>query len=642
MQLEPRPTHDEIFAAQTSAGVTPPRIIGLQSIIKALSITSSSSSLLPSQRISRLLEDAALAERADEVQGAGIAHTQSYEAELEWILVSKATVQTYGLLLSTLLEQTIQLADDIWYWDEVLGSHTYTGLYTIQTSPWRLWSWTKDIYDDARTRFAQLRESPGDAISAREIGTGLTDQWKQFYGIVQESIKERSIADIQRHIFSPIALCRAQAKNNRARLRRLQETNASGIGLLMDEGLNFDINDESIEATKMGTIEGHEWKIVVERSVALMDTVLRKVTASESSVSDFEDAVFASIQEDPEISSSAAETNSPAKLSQRLQQLLQARLPHHVAASNGLTSEYGRPSRLVRYWLPAGVLLLSSSTILRILVSRKAEIITWCRDLGATVRDFWFNWVVEPTKKIIGTIRHDKDSEVAIMSKESLKGDRDSLERMVVDFAIDNASGGGDLTEAQITDIRTKVKEGDLTLVLHAYEKDLRKPFMGTVRGDLIRALLIQIQKTKVDVEVAISGIDSLLKSQELVFGFVGLTPGVLICFAAFRYLGDTFGSRKGLKRDKRANQALHVIRNIDRILTLAVPTESNLLSYKDHGLLLCEVHVLRERAQRLFPGNIRREFLEDIGDLSNINSGIQTQLRVLERIRWGYSKWLK
>jgi hypothetical protein len=46
---------------------------------------------------------------------------------------------------------------------------------------------------------------------------------------------------------------------------------------------------------------------------------------------------------------------------------------------------------------------------------------------------------------------------------------------------------------------------------------------MGTVRGDLVRALLIQIQKTKVDVEVAISGIDTLLKSQELVFGWVQL-----------------------------------------------------------------------------------------------------------------------
>lgn len=571
-----------------------------------------------------------------------IVQSESYENELEWILVGKATVQAYGLLLSTLLEQTLPLSDDIWYWDEVLGSYTYSGLYTIQTSPLRLWCWTQDIYFDTRARFVQLRQSSGDAVSARRIGTGLTDQWRQFYGLIQESIKKRSIMDVQRHVLSPIAKCRAQAKVNQARLRRMQEMTASGLGLLMDEGLNFDINEENMETTKMETTDTHGWKVTVERSVALMDTALQEVTTYESAVSGFEDAVFARIQDDAEVSVSAVENNNPARLSKRLQQLLETGLPNHIAASKSFTSEYGRPSRLVRYWIPVGILFLSSSTVLRILVSRKTEIITWCTDLGTTARDFWFNWLVEPTKKIIGTIHHDKDSEVAIMSKESLKGDRDSLERMVVDFAVDNATAGNALTEAQIADIRAKVKEGDLTPVLRAYEKDLRKPFVGTVRGDLVRTLLIQIQKTKVDVEVAISGIDALLKSQELVFGFIGFTPSILICLAAFRYLGSTFGSKRGLKRDKRANQVLHVLRNIDRILTLAVPTRNNLLSIKDHGLLLCEVHVLRERAQRLFPGNVKREFLEDVSDLSNINSGIETQLRVLDRIRWGYSKWLK
>jgi nuclear-control-of-ATPase protein 2 len=72
-----------------------------------------------------LLEQAALseevvAEQDDEEM------MNTYETELEWLLVSKATVQTYGLLLNTLLEQTIPVTDDIWYWDEVLGSYTYS------------------------------------------------------------------------------------------------------------------------------------------------------------------------------------------------------------------------------------------------------------------------------------------------------------------------------------------------------------------------------------------------------------------------------------------------------------------------------------------------------------------------------------
>jgi len=387
----------------------------------------------------------------------------------------------------------------------------------------------------------------------------------------------------------------------------------------------------------------------VERSVALMDTVLRNVTALETGVSEFEDAVFASVEDDPEISSrttEVAQASRPAKLSRRLRHILEINVPNHVATSRKLASEYGRPPWLVRYWLPASILLLSSTTIMRLFINRKADITTWFREFGSTVRDFWVNWVVEPTKKVIGTIRHDEDSEVAIMSKESLKGDRDSLERMVVDFAIDNPKdtnvGSGPLSDEQISEIKSKVKEGDLTPVLLAYERDLRKPLKGTVRGNLVRTLLIQVQKTKVDVEVAISGIDALLKSQELVFGFIGLTPGVLVCFAAFRYVAGAFGNRKGLRQGQQAGQTVRVLRNIDRILTLATPTQNNLLSYKDHGLLLCEVHVLRKRAHRLFPGDIEREFLEDVNDLCNINSGIQVQLKVLERIRWAYSKWFK
>ena len=595
------------------------------------------------------MQQAALSEIVAEGTINGDDIVNSYETELEWLLVSKATVQTYGLLLNTLLEQTIPLNDDIWYWDEVLGSYTYSSLYTVQTSPLRLWAWSKDIYADTRARLAHLTDKDEDEVSPMDAGAdkGLTDQWKQFYGLVRESIRERSIADIQRQVLSPIALCRSQARRNQSRLKHLREMGASGLGVLMDEGLSFGVNDDSTDL-KAEESDAHEWKVVVERSVALMDTVLRNVTSLETGVSEFEDTVFASVEDDPEISTEEheeAENVRPAKLSRRLRHILEVHIPNHVNSTHTLVTQYGRPSRLVRYWLPASALLLSSTTILRILANRRTEIITWIRDFGSTLRDFWLNWVIEPTKKIIATIRHDKDSEVAIMSKESLKGDRDSLERMVVDFAIDNpqtATGTSSLSEAQIADIRAKVKAGDLTPVLRAYEKDLRSPFTGAIRGDLIRTLLIQVQKTKVDVEIAISGIDALLKSQELVFGFVGLTPSILICFTVARYFGNAFGSRRGMKHGRKAGQTVRILRNIDRILTMASPTESNVLSYKDHGLLLCEVHVLRKQARRLFPGDIEREFLEDVADLVNINSGIAAQLKVLERIRWGYAKWLR
>jgi nuclear-control-of-ATPase protein 2 len=174
--------------------------------------------------------------------------------------------------------------------------------------------------------------------------------------------------------------------------------------------------------------------------------------------------------------------------------------------------------------------------------------------------DFWSNWVVEPTKKVIGTIRHDESSEVSILSKRSLEGDRASLERMVVDFAVANPDGPA-LNASQIAEIRSKVREGDLTTVLKAYEKDIQSPVKGAIMGNLVSALLIQVQKTKVDVEVAMSGIDSILKSQELLFGFIGLTPGVLVTIGVYRWLTGVFSSRKGVQQWAKEGQLLLILR---------------------------------------------------------------------------------
>lgn len=66
------------------------------------------------------------------------------------------------------------------------------------------------------------------------------------------------------------------------------------------------------------------------------------------------------------------------------------------------------------------------------------------------------------------------------------------------------------------------------------------------------------------------------------------------------------------------------------------------MLSYKEHGLLLCEVHVLRKCATRVFPSEIHREFLEDIQDLVDIRTGVDRQLKVVDRLRWAYAKWMR
>jgi nuclear control of ATPase protein 2 len=490
----------------------------LRAIVRALSTSTSSRPLLQSRNLTSLLGQVKSLQTQGP-QGSELIQANEDDLELEWLVVAKATLQTYGLILSTLLEQILPLSDDIWYWDEVLGSFAYTGLYTLQTSPSRTWTQVKEIYQDIKAQF----DSGSSSITAN-ARPSFSDRWRDFYDLVHKSVREHSIAHARSRILSPFALCRTEARQKQTGLKRLREMNASGLGVLMDEGLSFglDIGDEaSASAKDLDSTNNEEWRSMVPKSIALIENVLRNVTTLGSGTAEFEELVFTAVEDDPYAEQRDTRLARPAVLVDRLQRILKEHLPVQLKSSNQLSKEYGRPSKMTRYWLPASALLLSSSTLLRLLANRRAEIITWVQEFGSTVVDFWVNWIIEPVKKLIGTIRHDENSEVAIMSKRSLEADRDSLERMVVDFAIDNPVNGSKatLSQSDIADLRMKVKEGDLTSVLKTYEKDLKKPFMGSVRGDLIRAVLIQVQKTKVDVEVAIGGIDALLKSQELVFG---------------------------------------------------------------------------------------------------------------------------
>lgn len=611
--------------------------------MKALSTASTSRTLLVPGAILKLLHEGRQLQSAQSYANIGRnASVSQDDGELEWLLVSKATNQTYGLVLSLLLDQTIPLNEDIDYWNEVLGSYRYMSLYSIQTSPFRVWTWAKEIYHEASDRIHNARDVDDEPASQFQ---SLSDRWLTFYGLVRQSVQDRSLADIQARFMSPITISQLEVRSKRRHIRRIREMSGSGIGILVDEGMVLDADDGDSTSSKARSDEKEEWKSIVSKSVSLMEAVLRNITSSEIGLGDFEETVFARINEESQLTQDEAGEEAVGshtnQIAVRLQQLLDVHIPAYVEALKQERASYGKPSRLVRYWVPVLLLLLSSSTLSRILIRRKSAIVSWLRDTRNTVRDFWYNWVVEPVKKIVGTIRHDKDSEIAIMSKDSLRGDQASLERMVTDFAIDNPESGVPLTEDQIAAVRAKVKEGDLTAVLKAYEKDLRKPFVGTIRGDLVRALLIQIQKTKVDVEVAIGGIDNLLKSQELVFGFVGITPSLLICVAVYRWLDDLVIGRRGYARGQEKGSLLRALRNVDRILTAATPANNGMLSYKERGMLLCEVHVLRQKAARILPRSAYNDFLEEIHELIELRTGVDRQLRIVERIRWAYAKYL-
>jgi nuclear-control-of-ATPase protein 2 len=131
---------------------------------------------------------------------------------------------------------------------------------------------------------------------------------------------------------------------------------------------------------------------------------------------------------------------------------------------------------------------------------------------------------------------------------------------------------------AELEGLSLQIRRGDLTPVLKVYEEDLKSPLRSAVAGSLIRSLLIQVQKMKVcldvlgpspikfticlhqvDVDVALSGIDKLLKSQELTFAFVGVAPALAIVYAVFGWVRNFWhtGQGKGRYGGKRRREAI-------------------------------------------------------------------------------------
>ncbi|KAK9448219.1 ATP synthase regulation protein NCA2-domain-containing protein [Limtongia smithiae] len=587
--------------------------------------------------------------------------------QLEWFVVAAACVVLYGHVTDTLLGQTLPLADDIYYWDNVLHASTGLLLYSVQTAPAACLAAVKDIYSDARSRLLIVRARP----SLRDWINTLRASFSRHRLRIRHAAVLNRIATLSssastsifcrtalsRLLVSPLSAKYKEVQTKQHRLRLLRDLQAAALGVLVGESIMLE--------------NGADWRRGVERAVGLMQTITQSIILDESDSNHDDDATSVDEFERKVFAAAATPTHHqpPYMLALKILHISDTVLPRHASTLSHVASSAAKPGVVTRYW-PAAVLGLAfGGTVMRVLFSRRASIAQWCADAVDTAIGFWRNWVVGPVRNIIATIRHDDNAQVAIVGRKSLEADMESLERMVVDFALDTTPivagvpAPYTLSTTEIDAIRTGVREGDLSAVLKVYERELKSPLKNALRGELVRTLLIQVQKTKVDVEVAITGIDRLLKSQELVFGTVAALPSsVFVWFTAS--WGARMYSGKGLRGQSEVKQrVVRTLGNVERMLTVrhggsssssasggssslhsgagAGSPSGEWLSYTDHGLMLCELHVLRNSLS-IFPRELRDDWTRDLADLEDLKLGTARQRYTIERIWRVYSKYFR
>lgn len=319
----------------------------------------------------------------------------------------------------------------------------------------------------------------------------------------------------------------------------------------------------------------------------------------------------------------------------------------HEASVSQLMRACGPPRTLTRVWPLLLAYPLVSYALVRGLYVHGASVraqVAWVRD---AVHGLVVHWVYEPLLRLLDTLRAGRAERAQLVRVESLAANEQSLQRMVASLGRDKLR----LNDEALAALQARTRAGDLTPVLQLYESAMRTPLRALLTGTLVRPVLIQVQKAKVDLETALSGIEWVLRSQELLIGAVGLAPALALVYALI------VGVRRGVAAllDRRPQQvrrtqrsqidAWQALRHIDALCASAAPGPA------PYGHLLLDVCTLSAsfevllrqtcRGERAMAQRLWLEVRADMAQLENASATWAQRHTVVARMWRSWGRWL-
>ncbi|CCA67648.1 related to NCA2-control of mitochondrial synthesis of Atp6p and Atp8p [Serendipita indica DSM 11827] len=486
--------------------------------------------------------DAQLLHSLDVLEENGFGDVGALENPLAIGVSERVIAGLYARAMKALLEQGLELDKEARFWSEVERSGYNSSYYLLQTLPSRLVRLTGTFIDSLRHRHIPITWSTFQAENIRRLFPSTNRPSELLVAAFPH-------LGIHGRLFpsSPFLLTRDECRHKRKQLERLRDDRALRVGLLAAASHEL---EHTLSATNHSTSQ-------LEKHLLLLQLAL----GTDGQMASFDYTLLQQIEKNKE---------------------------RHEREVNSLR----RPSRLVRIWPRLLLLPPACYLIFRYIYQPRDSIRQHLKEAAETIRVFWQSWVIQPIQGIIATVRTGGDEGIRVISKDALRADMASLERMAVDLGKEKLG----YTKAQIESLHEQIRVGDLTPVLQVYENDIKTPIRSAVAGTLVRSLLIQVQKVKVDVDFALSGIDKLLRSQELTFGFVGLAPALLIVYSTFDWLRSTWrgGSGKGRLGGQTQRQRIwSCMRRIDKLLI--VPPKMGQDSAAYSSLLSSYIALTRE-----------------------------------------------
>ncbi|KAH9468578.1 hypothetical protein Pst134EA_009113 [Puccinia striiformis f. sp. tritici] len=565
------------------------------------------------------------------------------QTEIRSILLIQIVLRSYSTLFESLCHQSFWLKDQMEYWSMIENNRISTIYYLIQSIPIRSIGLASQIWAHTRRAIEQLTEEAGGNHQEHRnrLSTWVRQLYNQTWARPHHAISISSLFPIlstNSRLFnspghsiqflstlSPILLTRQEARLKRKALELVHGELAEKIGCLVN--VLHSLEDQAQRPA--------------ESDSALSGLVSKMIQVTS--------------EVDPQANRTTDEIKPKAVMVDQLHELLSSHLPNHRGKLKLRCSSLCPPGFFARNWPWLVSLPVFSYALSSVAYSYRSKILDGVRDAKETLKGFISGWVIRPVEDIIQTLRAGQEGTLAIMTKDSLAPELNSLERMVVEFGRDKLKW----KEDDLAKLSESVKEGNLTSVLKVWEQEIKAPIRSAITGSLIRVLLIQIQKVKVDLSLAMDGIQSVLRSQSLTFGAIGVAPSMLICFMFGKMFSSLIRQRIGVvgKGTKAVRKDVRIaMRRMERTLLLIT---SNPVADQDHpttkshstnpertvGLLFLDLHLLRyfvhspHFPRRESSDAVHQEFLADIKDLENFQLSWKTKSKLAKRFvkQWGF-----
>ncbi|CAK9859264.1 unnamed protein product [Sphagnum jensenii] len=219
----------------------------------------------------------------------------------------------------------------------------------------------------------------------------------------------------------------------------------------------------------------------------------------------------------------------------------------------GLMSYYQKPRKLVRHWIEysggaVGLALVSGWVVQHSRLGGSDDLDRWLKQAREDAICFLDERVKQPLLSIRGEIfdtfqkRHRGVGELGDVQLTA-----DSLHRMVRAFV---AKTKGDEVASKASDLEL------MEIMMSRYEEELSHPVQSLLGGELARALLIQVQKLKHDIETAMLELNQILRANEINFAILAALPALFFAVVLLLLLRKPFIEGKGAEGRGRLAQA--------------------------------------------------------------------------------------